>query len=143
METTVRRVPQYANKYLSDIYQYIDVPKTKEEKEEELKLTVVKEPEVKEKITIETFIEKYKNDPELRKVPLPDYFYDKYNIPRPEILGLNSYLFKSIKSCMSGGWNSETRQADEKGIRKMPFLSTVEGLDLSGNPTTFMSTFTD
>lgn len=93
--------------------------------------------------TVDEFIQKYKNDPELRKLPLPDYVYEKYNIPQPEILGLNTYLFKSIKACMNGGQQSETREVDNKGVRKMPFLSTVESYDLSGNPTTYLSTFTN
>jgi hypothetical protein len=44
---------------------------------------------------------------------------------------------------MNGGWQAETREPDNKGIRKMPYLSTVEGVDLSGNITKYMSTFTD
>ena len=92
--------------------------------------------------TLDEFIQKYKNDPELKKLPLPDYVYEKYGIPKPEILGLNTYLFKSIKACMNGGQQSETREADNKGVRKMPFLSTVEGYDLSGNVTTYLSSFT-
>ena len=93
--------------------------------------------------TVDEFVQKYKNDPELRKLPLPNFVYEKYGIPKPEVLGLNTYLIKSVKSCMIGGWESETREADNKGIRKMPYLSTVEGVDLSGNITTYMSTFTD
>ena len=92
--------------------------------------------------TLDEFIQKYKNDPELKKLPLPDYVYEKYGIPKPEILGLNTYLFKSIKACMNGGQQSETREADNKGVRKMPFLSTVESYDLSGNVTTYLSSFT-
>ena len=92
--------------------------------------------------TVDEFIQKYKNDPELRKLPLPDYVYEKYGIPKPDVLGLNTYLFKSIKACMNGGQQSETREADNKGVRKMPFLSTVEGYDLSGNVTTYLSSFT-
>jgi len=92
--------------------------------------------------TVDEFIQKYKNDPELRKLPLPDYVYEKYGIPKPEVLGLNTYLFKSIKACMNGGQQSETREADNKGVRKMPFLSTVESYDLSGNVTTYLSSFT-
>ena len=93
--------------------------------------------------TVDEFVEKYKNDPELRKMPLPDYVYEKYGIPKPEVLGLKTYLFKSIKACMNGGWDAETRQPDDKGVRKMPYLSTVEGVDLSGNITKYMSSFTD
>ena len=93
--------------------------------------------------TVDEFVEKYKNDPELRKLPLPDFVYEKYGIPKPETLGLKTYLIKSVKSCMNAGWQSETREPDNKGIRKMPYLSTVEGVDLSGNITKYMSTFTD
>lgn len=91
---------------------------------------------------IDTFISTFKNDPELLKVPLPEWVYEKYSLPKPDVLPLKSYLNKSIKSVMYAGWSVEVRKPDDKGVRKMPFLSTVEGVDLSGNPTMFVSTFT-
>ena len=45
--------------------------------------------------TVDEFVQKYKNDPELRKLPLPNFVYEKYGIPKPEVLGLNTYLIKS------------------------------------------------
>lgn len=97
--------------------------------------------ESKEILTPDDFIKMYKNDPELRKVPLPESWYEKYNIPKPDILPLNSFLFRNMKSSMSGGSQFETREPDDKGVRKLPYLSTVEGYDLSGNLTTYLSTF--
>jgi hypothetical protein len=92
---------------------------------------------------IDEFVEMFKTDPELRKLPLPEYVYKKYNIPKPDVLELNSYISQNMRSSMAGGEQYEIREADDKGVRKMPYLSTVEGLDLSGNITKFMSTFTD
>ncbi len=94
-------------------------------------------------LTIDEFITQFRNDPELRKLPLPNSIYEKYNIPKPDTLPLNSYLIKTIKASMSGGLQSEIRAPDDKGVRKMPYLSTVEGLDLSGNVTTYLSSFTN
>lgn len=99
--------------------------------------------EIAKPVTLDEFILKFKNDPELRKLPFPDSIYEKYNIPKPDTLPLNSYLFKSIKASMSGGFDSEIRPADSKGVRILPFLSTVEGLDLSGNTTKYLSSFTN
>jgi hypothetical protein len=133
------KVPKEQTDSRVELYNYIDIPEELKPKPE----PKVPEPINEEKITLDDFILKYKNDPELRKIPLPNFVYEKYNIPKPEIQPLNAFLFKSIKASMSGGYNSETRKADDKGVRKMPYLSTVEGLDLSGNPTTYMSTFTN
>lgn len=94
-------------------------------------------------LTMDEFITQFKNDPDLRRVPLPDSIYIKYNIPKPDTLPLNSYLIKTIKASISGGQQSEIRAPDDKGVRKMPYLSTVEGLDLSGNVTSYLSSFTN
>ena len=123
----------------SKILDYVDVPKPESPE--------ILEPDFKLSTnpTIEQFIYAHRKDPDIKRIPLPESFYEKYNIPKPEPLTLNTYLFKSMKSCISGGIYSdvEIREPDSKGVRKMPFLSTVEAFDLSGNPTTYLSSFTE
>lgn len=97
----------------------------------------------KETYTIDEFVETFKNDPDFHKILLPDRIYEKYNLHKPTTPSLKSYLQQSIKTCMGYGSQSIIKPADDKGVRKMPFLSTVEGYDLSGNLTTYVSTFTD
>lgn len=97
----------------------------------------------KETHTIDEFVETFKNDPDFHKILLPERIYEKYGLPKPSTQPLNSYLFKSIKTCMGYGSLSIIQPPDNKGIRKMPYLSTVEAYDLSGNLTTYLSTFTN
>ena len=123
---------------VSELMTYIEVPKTIQSYQ-----TPKEDNTNQEVMDVDTFVSTFKNDPELARIPLPEWVYEKYNLPKPDVVPLKTFLNKSVKTVMFSGWNSETREPDNKGVRKMPFLSTVEGLDLSGNLTTFVSTFTE
>lgn len=122
---------------ISELMKYVDVPKVIQPTSSFIESTPT------ELMDIDTFISTFKNDPNLAKLPFPEWVYEKYNIPKPEVLGLRSYLNKSVKTVMFSGWEAEVRKPDDKGVRKIPFLSTCQEYDLSGNLNVYVSTFTE
>ena len=119
---------------LADLYNYIDLsgadPSVKEN------ISTIKSHNTQValpfNLNIEQFVSTFRNDKEISKIPLPERMYSMFNIPKPEVMSLNRFLFQSIKSCMSAGYNSEIRPNADSNIRPMPFISTITYYDLSG-----------
>jgi len=122
---------------LYNYYNYIDIPDDKK-----LKTTIPTVSTIQDKteLSLEEFVSTFRNDKELLKLPLPERIYEKFNLPKPEPPTLNAYLFNSIKSCMSAGYQSELRVPKDNVIRIMPFISTITYYDVSGNECKFQST---
>jgi len=122
---------------LVDLYNYIDIPDDKK-----LKTTIPTVSTIQDKteLSLEEFVSTFRNDKELLKLPLPERIYEKFNLPKPEPPSLNSYLFNSIKACMSAGYQSELRVPKDNVIRTMPFISTIAYKDISGNDCVLHST---
>jgi len=135
-----QKIVKFNNPNLVNLYNYIDISGFPEDKKY---ISTITEHNIQPEISfsnIEEFVSTFRNDKDLQKVPLPERMYEKFNIPKPEIMSLNSYLFNSIKACMSAGFQSETRTPKDNIIRPMPFISTIHYKDLSGNDCVIHST---
>lgn len=90
--------------------------------------------------TITQFVKTHLKDKDIQNIPLPERFYEMFDIPKPTTQGINEYLMNSIKTVIRGGQEGEIRPPKDNIIRPMPFNSTIVGYDLSGNEERFVST---
>jgi len=64
---------------------------------------------------------------------LPDFLYEKYNLPKPEIQSFKTYLNNTSKYQFMPGGQLEIRKPAPGGVRSMPEIKTIVKSDLSNN----------
>lgn len=130
-------IKSHEHKVLSKLELLKEIELAKVSKEQEQFGSTI---EMNKEYDVDSFVKLFMKDKNISRVPLPEYVYEKYNIPKPETLGLNQYLKSSIKASLSGGAQHEVRAPKDNVLRVVPFISTFHITDLSGNPDILFST---
>lgn len=69
----------------------------------------------------------------IQHLVLPEFLYEKYNLPKPEIQDMKTYLNNTMKHQFMPGSQLEIRKPAPGGVRDISGINVIVTSDMSGN----------